>query len=224
MAAGTGCAQPDCGSEPSEIPMRRPLLFGLALVAAAVSAAPALAQSPPPGVFRVEQVAERQVGSLPDGPLYWRVESAPAPFSTSTMDEDYALTGEADGKAWRFTLGPQGARTPGMRLEGEVGPVALPEAPSGYVIRVNRAGGSPGSKTEVHSHPGAEAFLVRKGRLCQRTSHGETEAGAGETMNGHEPGVVMQLTSCGEADLDQWVMFVLDASRPFSSPASFDSE
>lgn len=222
MAAGTAFAQPDCLSDLTEIAMRHALLSGLALLAVAALTTSAMAQSSSPGVFRVEPVAERQVGSLPDGPLYWRIESAPAPFSTSTMDEDYALTGEADGKAWRFTLGPQGARTPGMRLEGEVGPVALPEAPSGYVIRVNRAGGSPGSRTEVHSHPGAEAFLVRKGRLCQRTSHGEAEAGAGETMNGHEPGLVMQLTSCGEADLDQWVMFVLDASQPFSSPARFD--
>lgn len=202
--------------------MRRSQLFGVLLLGAALSAGPVLAQTAP-GVFNIQRVAERQVGSLPDGPLYWRVESAPAPFSTATMDEAYALTGEADGRSWRFTLGPEGARTPGMRLEGEVGPVAPPEASSGYVIRVNRAGGSPGSKTEVHSHPGSEAFLVRKGRLCQRTSHGSGEAGAGETMNGHEPGTVMQLTSCGEADLDQWVMFVLDASKPFSSPASFDA-
>jgi mannose-6-phosphate isomerase-like protein (cupin superfamily) len=134
---------------------------------------------------------------------------------------DLSLTAEADGRSWLFTLGPAGWRTSGMRLEAEIGPVPVPEAVA-WTLRLNRAGGPPGARTPVHAHPSSEAFFVRSGRLCQRTSHGDAELGAGQSMNGHEPGAAMQLTSCGEGELDQWVMFVLDSARPFSTPASFD--
>jgi quercetin dioxygenase-like cupin family protein len=193
------------------------LLIGLA-------SHPTSAQTPPaqaPGAFRVDLVAERHLDRLPPGPLYWRVETDPAGSAAPPVNPDLSLSGEADGQVWRFTLGPPGERTPGMRFEAEVGPVPVPEA-SAWVLRLNRAGGRPGARTPVHSHPGSEAFFVRSGRLCQRTSHGEADLEAGQAMNGHEPGMAMQLTSCGADPLDQWVVFVLDASRPFSSPASFD--
>jgi quercetin dioxygenase-like cupin family protein len=76
--------------------------------------------------------------------------------------------------------------------------------------------------TPVHTHPGSEAFYVLSGQLTQRTSHGVATLDAGHAMNGHEPGLVMQLTSSGSADLEQLVMFVVDADKPFSSPESFD--
>lgn len=183
---------------------------------------PGQAQTPPASsAFRVDLVAERHVAVLPSGALHWRVESAPAGSAVAPADPDLSLTGEADGRMWRFTLGPPGERTPGLRLEADIGPVPVPEA-SAWVLRLNRASGPPGARTPVHSHPGSEAFFVRSGRLCQRTSHGDAEVEAGQAMNGHQPGAVMQLTSCGADDLDQWVVFVLDASKPFSSPASFD--
>lgn len=196
----------------------------LALVAGGVASTPQArtqSQPAPPGVFRVDSVAERSVAQLPAGPLYWRVETASTPFVIPSAGQDLSLAAEADDRAWLFTLGPSGARTPGMQLEAEIGPVPIPES-SAYALRLNRAEASPGARTPVHAHAGSEAFFVRKGRLCQRTSHGDAELAAGESMNGHAPGAVMQLTSCGETDLDQWVMFVLDSSKPFSSPASFE--
>lgn len=195
-------------------------IAGLGLLAAAPAAAQAVSGAAPPAVFRIERVAERNVATLPDGPLFWRVTSASGPAVAPTGDA-LTLVAEADGRAWTFTLGPRGAD--GAGVEAEIGPVPTPEAGAGYVLRVNRARATSGAKTEVHSHPGSEAFLVRSGRLCQRTSQGDLELGAGESAAGHAPGAVMQLTSCGEGELDQWVMFVLDASQPFSSPASFDA-
>ena len=76
--------------------------------------------------------------------------------------------------------------------------------------------------TPVHSHPGSEAFYVLSGQLSQRTGHGIARSGAGQAMNGHGADMAMQLTSSGTADLDQLVLFVVDADRPFSSPATFD--
>ena len=41
-------------------------------------------------------------------------------------------------------------------------------------------------------------------------------------MNGHGPGMPMEVFSAGTTDLEQLVMFVVDAAKPFSSPAKFE--
>ena len=181
---------------------------------------PALAEQPA-GRFHVEPVAEKKVAQLPAGPLYWRIEAFSGLAEAQASAGPLSLAVEAQGRAWLFTLGRKDDAIVGGRTIAEIGPVPLVQA-SEYLLRINRAGGSPGSMTPVHTHPGSEAFYVLTGRLCQRTSHGTAGLDAGKAMNGHEPGMVMQLMSCGETDLDQFVMFVVDATKPFSSPASFD--
>lgn len=188
------------------------------LAGSGVTATPPASQ---PGTFRVEPLAERQVARLPDGPLHWRLETFPSLASAQAAAGPLALAAEHAGRAWLFTLGPQGGATPGARRVAEIGPV--PILPAGrYLLRVNRAGGPPGAMTPVHSHPGSEAFYVLSGQLSQRTRHGIARAEAGQAMNGHGADMAMQLTSSGTADLDQLVLFVVDADRPFSSPVTFD--
>jgi hypothetical protein len=46
-------------------------------------------------------------------------------------------------------------------------------------------------------------------------------APAGRAEPGHEADMPMQVSSCGSTDLRGLVMFVVDATRPFSSPAAF---
>jgi hypothetical protein len=41
-------------------------------------------------------------------------------------------------------------------------------------------------------------------------------------MTGHGPDMPMEVSSSGTSDLNVLVMFVVDATRPFSSPAKFD--
>ncbi|MFC3077358.1 cupin domain-containing protein [Phenylobacterium terrae] len=175
----------------------------------------------PGAAFLVEPIAERTVAALPQAPLYWRVESYPSLEQARAAAGELSLAAEAWGQAWLFTLGPAGGSSPGGRKLAEVGPVPVPPA-SRYLLRVNRAGGPPGAATPVHTHPGSEAFYVLKGQLTQKTPHGIARLEAGAAMNGHEPGMTMQLVSTGREDLEQLVMFVVDADRPFSSPATFD--
>jgi hypothetical protein len=101
---------------------------------------------------------------------------------------------------------------------GPIPPLAAPE----YLLRINRAGGPPGAKTATHTHPGSEAFYVLAGRMSQRTSHGTVHLDAGQSAPGHGADMPMEVGSSGATDLDQLVMFVVDATRPFSSPAKFD--
>jgi quercetin dioxygenase-like cupin family protein len=203
-------------------------LLSSCCVIGAVSGQPAPANDLGPGrvavgssqVLLVESIAEKAVQRLPPGPLYWRVETFPALEAAKAAEGENAMAASAWGASWLITLGGKGGATPGGRMVGEVGPVPLPSAQR-LLLRVNRAGGPPGAKTPVHTHPGSEAFLVLKGQLTQRTSHGLAQVGAGEVMNGHKPGMVMQLESTGREPLEQLVMFVVDADQPFSSPAAF---
>jgi hypothetical protein len=50
--------------------------------------------------------------------------------------------------------------------------------------------------------------------------HGASRVPAGQSMAGHEPGMPMEVSSSGTSDLTALVMFVVDASKPFSSAAA----
>ncbi len=192
-------------------------LFALALWLCASAA-----WLPPPAVAQqqlsIKPVAEKKIQALPAGPLYWRIETFATLAQAHAAAGPTALAAEVSGKAWLFTLGPQGGATAGATRVAEIGPVPTLTAPE-YLLRINHATGAPGAKTAVHSHPGSEAFYVLRGRLGQKTPHGISHADAGQAMNGHGADVPMEVFSSGTVDLDQLVMFVVDASRPFSSPA-----
>ena len=183
------------------------------------------------GVYVVKPVVQKKVKQLPGGPLYWRIENfstlaeAQAAVSpdrwnpdTVSYDAGTSLAAETAGKAWLFTLGSKGGSTPGGTKVAEVGPVPSVTAKE-YLLRVNHGYGPPGAKTKVHTHPGSEAFYVVAGRLGQRTPHGVKHIEAGHTMNGHPADLPMEVFNSGTTELTALIMFVVDASRPFSSPA-----
>jgi hypothetical protein len=181
--------------------------------------------------YVVKPVAEMKVKQLPKGPLYWRVENfstldqakaAASEFrwnpDTVTYEGWPSLAAEVAGKAWLFTLGPQGAATPGGTKLAEIGPVPSISAPE-YRLRVNYGSGPPGAKTPVHSHSGSEAFYVVAGKLGQRMPDGVSYVEAGHTMNGHMAGMPMEVFNAGTTELTALIMFVVDATKPFSVPA-----
>jgi mannose-6-phosphate isomerase-like protein (cupin superfamily) len=217
--------------------MRHRSISGQVLAALALMCA-SLAMSPWPAeaqtVYTVKPVAQKKVKELPPGPLYWRVENFPTlveanaavgpdgwnPASVSYQTTT-SLIAEVDGRVWVLTLGPKGASTPGAVKVAEVGPVPVVPAAE-YLLRVNEGSGPPGSQTPVHSHPGSEAFYVISGELGQRTAQGVMRVQAGNTMNGHEAGMAMQVFNSGTTDLTALIMFVVDASKPFSIPGKFE--
>jgi hypothetical protein len=201
--------------------MRHPLVKAAAaafcLTATAVSGPPPLSAASPQK-FAVTPVAEKKIAHLPPGPLFWQIETFPTLAQAQAAAGPTSLAAEVSGKAWLFTLGAKGAAEHGGTVVTEIGPVPSVTAPE-YLLRINHAGGPPGAKTSIHSHPGSESFYVLSGRLGQRTPHGTNYAEAGQAMNGHSPGTAMEVFNPGTVDLDQLVMFVVDATKPFSAPA-----
>ena len=188
----------------------------VALATATLAASPAaVAQQP----LQIKPVAERKVTELPSGTLYWRIENAATRAEADALAGPYSLVAESAGKVWLFTLGATGARTSGASFVVELGPIPRVAAPQ-YLLRINEASGAPGSITPVHTHPGSEAFYVLRGEQSIRSPHGVMRVRPGHAEAGHGADMPMQVSSSGTSDLLALVMFVVDATRPFSSPAA----
>lgn len=177
----------------------------------------AIAQQP----LLVTPLTEKKVAELPSGELFWRVETFPSLAQAKAAATQWALVTESAGKAWLFTLGPAGGSSAGGTKVAEVGPIPRVTAPE-YLLRINEASGPPGSLTPVHTHAGSEAFFVLTGEQSIRSSHGVQVVKAGQPEAGHGAGMAMQVSSSGQTDLHALVMFVVDATKPFSTPAKFE--
>jgi hypothetical protein len=174
------------------------------------------AQDSPP--LKIKPLAEKKVTTLPAGTLYWRVENVGSLEAARAAAGEHGLAAEASGKVWLFTLGEKGGSSGAGTKVTEVGPIPRPQAAQ-YLLRINEATGAKGSITKVHSHPGSVAFYVLAGEQSIRHPHGTLKVLPGQAEAGHGSDVPMQVSSTGTQDLHALVMFVVDASRPFSSPA-----
>jgi quercetin dioxygenase-like cupin family protein len=190
------------------------LIFAAALVLSSAAAAQQ-------GNFHVKPLVERKVTVLPDGELFWHLST----FDTSEQAQQAAgplgLVAEYDGKLWLFTLGHAGEAPKGGKQVATIGPLPRITATE-YLLRVNEAGGPRGSATAAHTHPGSESFYVISGELTQKTRHGEARVTAGQSMVGHGGGDPMVVSNSGSGDLKELALFVVDANKPFSSPAKMD--
>jgi hypothetical protein len=168
----------------------------------------------------VKALAEKKVTELPAGPLFWRLENFPTLAQAQAAAGPTGLAAESGGKVWLFTLGAAGGASTGGTKVAEVGPLP-PVVATQYLLRINEASGPPGSITAVHTHPGSEAFYVLAGEQSIRTPHGVMQVKVGQPETGHGAETPMQVSSSGSTDLHALVMFVVDADKPFSSPAKF---
>jgi hypothetical protein len=172
-----------------------------------------------PTALVIKPLVEKKVAALPPGELVWRIENFPTLAQAQAAAGEWALATEAAGKVWLFTLGSSGGASPGGTPVAEVGPIPRVAAAQ-YLLRINNASGPPGSVTPIHSHPGSEAFFVLAGEQSIRGAHGTMVVQAGRPEAGHGADMAMQVSSSGSADLNSLVMFVVDANRPFSTPAT----
>jgi hypothetical protein len=163
-------------------------------------------------------VAESRVARLPDGPLYWKIETFPtAAAASQAASSGLALTASVAERNWLFTLGEKGAAGRGGTAIAEIGPIAAPRARS-FLLRVSHAGGPPGSRTATEMRLGSEVIYVLSGQISQRTPRGTIVGEAGDALNETAPETTKQTISTGAADLEQIVLSVVGADSPPQSP------
>jgi len=192
------------------------LLQRVAILAATCTVASlAVAQQP----LVIKPLAEKKVSELPSGQLFWQVETLGSLEQATAAAGQWSLVAESAGKVWLFTLGSAGGSPSKGTKVAEIGPIPRVSA-NEYLLRINDASGPSGSVTRVHSHPGSEAFFVLTGEQSIRSADGVKRVEAGHGEAGEGAGMAMQVSSSGSTDLHALVMFVVDASKPFSAPAS----
>jgi len=200
--------------------MERRLVLAVAVLVLGTLLLSPVAVAQVPGTLVINTLVDKKVLQLPDGPLFWRIENYPTLAQAQAAAGLWGLAAEFEGRVWLFRLGPAAGSSAGGRMIAEVGPVPRVVAPE-YLLRINTPSGPPGSTTIVHTHPGSEGIYVLKGVLCFRTPQGVTRVPAGRSDTGPNPFVPSQVSSCGSTGLSGFVMFVVDATKPFSSPAAF---
>ena len=196
--------------------MKRILIGLLAVLPSALCLlpSPAIAQQ----ALVVKALAEKKVTELPAGPLFWRLENFPTLAQAQAAAGPTGLAAESGGKVWLFTFASAGEPSAGGTKVAEMGP--LPQlVATRYLLRINEARGPPGSVTIVHTHPGSEAFYVIEGEQSIRTPQGVIEVKAGQPGTGPGRGTPLRVSSSGSTDLRALVMFMVDATKPFSTPA-----
>ncbi|MBM6578866.1 hypothetical protein ILT44_01630 [Microvirga sp. BT689] len=179
-----------------------------------ILSSPATAQQ----AFSVKPLVEKKVAELPAGDLFWRIDTFESKDQAQAAAGPFGLVAESEGKVWLFELGRAGEDPKGGKRVAEIGPLPRINAAQ-YLLRINEAGGPPGSVTSVHTHPGSEAFYVLSGELTQKTPHGVARVSSGQTLVGHGGDVPMEVSSSGSAELKEFALFVVDSTKPFSSPA-----
>jgi len=198
-------------------PMNPFVLFQRAVMLAAACAMASLAVAQQP--LAIKPLAQKKVGALPQGPLFWRIETFGSVDQANAAADQWSLVAQSGGKVWLFTLGAAGGSSSKGTKVAEIGPIPRVSA-NEYLLRINDASGPSGSMTRVHSHPGSEAFFVLTGEQSIRGADGVQRVKAGQGEAGRGAGMAMQVSSSGSTDLHALVMFVVDADKPFSSPAS----
>jgi hypothetical protein len=195
--------------------LKRFLIGTIAVLASGMWMLPAFAQQ----ALVIKPLAELKVAELPAGPLFWRIENFVTLAEAQAAAGPTGLAVESGGKVWLLRLGPAAATSAGGTKVAEVGPIPRVVATQ-YLLRVNEASGPPGSVTPVHTHPGSEAFFVLAGEQSIRSPHGVVRVVVGQPETGHGADMPIQVSSSGSTDLRALVMFVVDATKPFSSPAT----
>ena len=121
--------------------------------------------------FFVKPLVEKKVMGLPAGDLYWHIDNFDNKEQAQESADPLGLVAEYDGKVWLFKLGPAGEVLKGGKRGAQIGPIPRISAIE-YLLRVNEAGGPPGSASSAHTHPGSEAFYVLTGHTAgTNTAH-----------------------------------------------------
>jgi quercetin dioxygenase-like cupin family protein len=152
-----------------------------------------LAQHPEPQQVRCEPVNGRQgrlgcwvlasiAVSAPAGePLYWHVYEFSSPADADRARDRQSTVMRAYGRTWLLAMAGPGWTANGGRRVATVGPLQLlSSAP--HTASFMEATFTPGMRSQVHTHPGPEAWVVLEGEQCLETPEGNIRVKTGESM------------------------------------------
>jgi hypothetical protein len=160
--------------------------------------------------------AREVLGKLPQVPLFWHLDTYPTRAAADAARGPRGTVVESLGKIWLFTVAGAGWRPIGGDRVAEIGPLPLVEADR-YAAVYMEGVFAPGMASEVHRHPGAEAWYTLAGEMCVETPEGKVIQRAGDPGVIVAGGLPMELIGTGTGVRRSLVLILQDASKPRSS-------
>lgn len=152
-------------------------LRGLSVLGLMFVAPPAFAQATArvcgaeEGVGPACLLAHQELPSLPEGPVYWHLDTFPDKEAASKAAGPGSTVVEAFDKVWLFTIAGEGWRPTGGTHVRDIGPLPVEPAPM-YSAEYLRSVFTPGMTAPLHVHSGPEAFFAVSGDTCLETPDG----------------------------------------------------
>lgn len=164
--------------------------------------------------------AREELGALPtDSALYWHLDTFPTPAEAEAARESRGTVVESLGRTWLFSIAAADYLPAGGRRVARIGPLPLGTAPAFAAVYMEGVF-EPGMTTQVHRHPGVEAWFTLEGSMCLETPDGMLEQRAGGPGVLVRGGVPMVLTGTGTGMRRSLVLILQDATLPRSTPAT----
>jgi quercetin dioxygenase-like cupin family protein len=208
---------------------KRTKLAAIALPSLILAAAPTVLAQTGGTCIPVDERGTREMGcfitarevldELPAVPLFWHLDSYPTRAAADAARGLRGTTVESLGQIWLFTIAEAGWRPTGGERIAEIGPLPLVKA-SQYAAVYMEGIFKPGMASEVHRHPGAEAWYTLAGEMCVETTVGKLIQRAGDPGVIVPAGLPMELIGTGTGVRRSLVLILQDASQPRSAHAS----
>ena len=164
-------------------------------------------------------ITARQVlADLPQGPLYWYLDTYPDRKSAQAAKGPTGTVVESFGKVWLFTIATKGWKPGAKGRVAEIGPLPLVSAKQHAAVYMEGVF-KPGMKSEVHRHPGVEAWYTLEGEMCVETPRGKQIQRAGDPGVIVPGGTPMELSGSGAGVRRSLVLILQDSAKPRSTPA-----
>jgi quercetin dioxygenase-like cupin family protein len=156
--------------------------------------------------------------TLPEVPLFWHLDIYPTRAAADAAKSQRGTVVDSLGQIWLFTIAEAGWRPAGGQHVAEIGPLPLIKA-NQYAAVYMEGIFKPGMASEVHRHPGAEAWYTLAGEMCVETPNGKQVQRAGDPGVIVPAGLPMELIGTGAGIRRSLVLILQDATQPRSTHA-----
>jgi quercetin dioxygenase-like cupin family protein len=163
-------------------------------------------------------IANTELGPLPQGPIFWHLDSFPVRAEAERAKGARGTVVESLGKVWLLTIDRAGWRPSGGARVAEVGPLPTGAA-AAFSAQYMEAVFTPGMTAPAHRHSGPEAWFTLAGETCLETPEGRMVGRAGGSHVIVPGGPPMHLTATGTETRRALVLILHDSTQPPTTPA-----
>ncbi len=171
---------------------------------------PAGEKRPEFGCFKVGTARGLQFS---ESKIFWQLWTFPDRATAEQAKSANGVVVEEDGRVWVSEFGPKIIPLRGGERIAVIGPIQLLPAKS-YDAEIAYAVMRPGDRSQVHTHPGPEAWYVIAGEQCLETPGGSARARAGGSMF-VGPKVPMELDVTGTDVRRALAVVIHEPGQPF---------